>query len=151
MEVFDIPSLELLPAIVIDNSFDLTQGETYEIRVRCELSNGMFTEWSSYCSFTVSTVLPVMENEGEAFQFNLYPNPSNGSSVQIEWNAASFDNNQLTVTVTDATGKLVSHEVIDGGNSGNTAINFDNRLTAGFYMVAVETNSQRVEKKLLVQ
>ena len=138
-------------AIVIDNSFDLTQGETYEIRVRCELSNGMFTEWSSYCSFTLSTVLPVMENEGEVFQFNLYPNPSNGSSVQIEWNAASFDNNQLTVTITDAAGKLVSRELIDGGNSGNTAINFDTRLTAGFYMVAVETNSQRVEKKLLVQ
>jgi hypothetical protein len=138
-------------ALVIDNSFDLTQGETYEIRVRCELSNGMFTDWSSYCSFTLSTVLPVMENEGQEFQFNLYPNPNNGTSVQIDWNGASFESNQLTVTVTDAAGKLVSREVIGGGNSGKSVINFDNQLTAGFYMVAIETETQRIEKKLLVQ
>jgi len=137
-------------AIAIDQSLDLIQGEAYEIRVRCELSNGMFTEWSSYCSFTMGTVLPVTENSGSAFQFNLYPNPNNGSSVQIDWNDAANSDNNLTVTITDAAGKLISREVIDGGFAGKHTINFANQLTAGFYMVAVETTTQRIEKKLLV-
>ena len=137
-------------AIAIDQSLDLIQGETYEIRVRCELSNGMFTDWSTYCSFTMGTVLPVNENSGSVFQFNLYPNPNNGSSVQIDWNDAANSDNNLTVTITDAAGKLISREVIDGGVAGKHTINFDNQLTAGFYMVTVETTTQRIEKKLLV-
>jgi len=40
--------------------------------------------------------------------------------------------------------------MIDGGVAGKHTINFDNQLTAGFYMVTVETTAQRIEKKLLV-
>jgi hypothetical protein len=42
------------PSLSIVNAMQLTAGETYEVSVRCAYGAGIFTEWSSTCTFTVA-------------------------------------------------------------------------------------------------
>ena len=59
-------------------------------------------------------------------------------------------NEQLNLTICDATGKMIMRETIVGATAGVYNIQFNNTLTSGFYVVTLQTNDRRVEKKLIV-
>jgi len=138
------------PSLDIVSAMQLTAGETYEVSVRCAFGDGIFTEWSAACTFTIAMELPVEENEMNALSFNLYPNPNNGTMIYIQW----FDNanrpENLELTIRDAAGKTVQQKTITSGQSGILDINFDTTLSSGFYVVTLKNDYNRVEKKMLV-
>jgi hypothetical protein len=138
------------PSLDIVSAMQLTAGETYEVSVRCAFGDGIFTEWSAACTFTIAMELPVEENEMNALSFNLYPNPNTGNMIHIQW----FDNanrpENLELTIRDAAGKTVQQKTITSGQSGIIDINFDTTLSSGFYVVTLKNDYNRVEKKMLV-
>ncbi|MFN5295644.1 MAG: M43 family zinc metalloprotease [Flavobacteriales bacterium] len=138
------------PSLSIVDAMQLTAGETYEVSVRCAYGAGIFTEWSSTCTFTVALELPVVESDASQFTFNLYPNPCNGSAFNVQWVYSENNQENLQVTVHDAAGKIVLSQKLSATNSGNFEVTFNTALSSGFYVVTLENNSKRLEKKLLV-
>ena len=147
---YDWTAFTAAPSLDIVSAMQLTAGETYEVSVRCAYGDGVFTEWSTTCTFMVAMELPVNENEVNEFAFNLYPNPNNGNAIHIQWLDASNLNENLYLTIRDAAGKTVVVKNIYAGTSGIIDINFDTTLSSGFYVVSLQNNSKRIEKKMLV-
>jgi len=147
---YDWTAFTAEPSLSIVSAMQLTAGETYEVSVRCAYGDGIFTEWSSTCTFTVALELPVNENEADEFAFNLYPNPNSGNSIHIQWIDAANQNENLTLTILDAAGKVVAIKNVNPGTNGILAINFDNTLSSGFYMVTLKGANKLAEKKMLV-
>jgi hypothetical protein len=147
---YDWTAFTAEPMLSVVNAMQLTAGETYEVSVRCAYGAGIFTEWSTTCTFTVALELPVDENVSEEFMFNLYPNPGNGTLINIQWVDRSNRNENLQVIVRDAAGKTVTERTIASDTSGTNVVNFDTTLSSGFYVVTLETNGKRIEKKWLV-
>ena len=139
------------PVLSIVNAMQLTAGETYEVSVRCAYGSGVFTDWSSTCTFTVALELPVAETQATDFEFNLYPNPNNGTAITIEWEEAGMQNEILSLSVRDAAGKMVLQTMLNSNEATRFDVNFDNRLSSGFYVVTLETGTKRMDKKMIVQ
>jgi hypothetical protein len=78
----------------------------------------------------------------------LYPNPSNGSFVNL--NITGVDANVM-VRVLDGMGRVVwtSNLVVEG--SLNTIIAFERPLASGLYMVEMTYDGQVVTERLMVQ
>jgi hypothetical protein len=138
------------PSLSIVDAMQLTAGETYEVSVRCAYGAGIFTAWSSTCTFTVALELPVVESNASQFEFNLYPNPCNGNTFNVQWVNGENNQDKLLVMVHDAAGKIVLSQKLSATTSGNFEVTFDTQLSSGFYVVTLENNSNRIEKKLLV-
>lgn len=147
---YDWTAFTAEPVLSIVNAMQLTAGETYEVSVRCAYGGGIFTEWSTTCTFTVALELPVEDIASNEFMFNLYPNPNNGTMINIQWVDRSDRNEEIEVFVRDAAGKTVVQRSIAGAKDGLHIITFDTTLSSGFYVVTLETNGKRIEKKLLV-
>ena len=147
---YDWTAFTAEPVLSIVNAMQLTAGETYEVSVRCAYGGGIFTEWSTTCTFTVALELPVEDIASNEFMFNLYPNPNNGTMINIQWVDRSDRNEEIEVFVRDAAGKTVAQRSIAGAKDGLHIITFDTTLSSGFYVVTLETNGKRIEKKLLV-
>jgi hypothetical protein len=147
---YDWTAFTAEPSLSIVNAMQLTAGETYEISVRCAYGGGVFTAWSTTCNFTVALELPVSEVNETSFAFNVYPNPNNGSIVNIQWIDMNNRDEQLHLSICDATGKLIVSETIGGATAGVYTVQFGTNLSSGFYVVTLQTNERRAEKKLVV-
>jgi hypothetical protein len=147
---YDWTAFTAEPVLSIVNAMQLVGGETYEVSVRCAYGGGIFTDWSAACTFTVALQLPVEEQVTNDFLFNIYPNPSNGTIMNIQWEDRTNNNENLQVFVRDAAGKTVAHRIIAAATGGKYIINFDTRLSSGFYVVSLESAGNRIEKKWLV-
>ena len=147
---YDWTAFTAEPTLSILNAMQLTAGESYEISVRCAFGDGIFTQWSTSCSFTVAIGLPVNGVNETSFAFNVYPNPFNGSVLNIQWNDIENLNEPLTLNICDAAGKVIIDQAISGATAGVYALQFNSQLSSGFYIVRLQTSTRRAEKKLLV-
>ncbi len=147
---YDWTAFTAEPTLSILNAMQLTAGQSYEISVRCAFGDGIFTQWSTSCSFTVAMELPVNGVNETPFAFNIYPNPFNGSVLNIQWNDLENLNESLTLNICDAAGKVIIDQAISGATAGVYALQFDSKLSSGFYIVRLQTSTRRAEKKLLV-
>jgi len=147
---YDWTAFTAEPILSIVNAMQLTAGETYEISVRCAYGGGVFTDWSSTCTFSVALELPVEEQVSNNFSFSMYPNPCNGSSLNIEWMDAKIRTETVVLNVRDIAGKLIASKQLNAISGGMFVLNFDTTLSSGLYMVSLESGIQRIEKKLLV-
>ena len=95
--------------------------------------------------------MPVAETQATDFEFNLYPNPNNGTAITIEWEEAGMQNEILSLSVRDAAGKMVLQTMLNSNEATRFDVNFDNRLSSGFYVVTLETGTKRMDKKMIVQ
>jgi PKD repeat protein len=138
------------PTLNIVSAMQLTAGQTYEVSVRCAYGGGIFTEWSAACTFTVALELPVLENSNEDFSFNLYPNPNDGNALNIQWIDSNNRSKNLKLTVRDAAGKIVIDQTLSAASTGMYRIEFNQRLSSGFYVVTLQNEAKRAEKKMLV-
>ena len=147
---YDWTAFTAEPSLSIVSAMQLTAGESYEISVRCAYGEGIFTAWSTTCNFIVALELPVSEVNETSFAFNVYPNPNNGSTLNIQWIDMNNRDEQLHLTVCDAAGKLIIGETIGGATTGIYTVQFGTTLSSGFYVVTMQTNDRRAEKKLIV-
>jgi len=78
---------------------------------------------------------------------SIYPNPSNGEFVNVSLN--NLEKGLLQVRVSDATGRAVLTRSYTVDGSLQSTINFDQKLSAGVYMIEM-TNAGQIQTQCLV-
>lgn len=86
-----------------------------------------------------------VEEKEENVEFSVFPNPGNGTELTINL-GENVSNTQITIT--DLIGKVVYNESLSGRNN---VINFENRLSAGTYIVSATANNVTSTQKLVVK
>jgi len=127
---------------------NLTPSTKYEYQVRshCMNAGAPLSAWSNIKKFTTapqrldSTVSPEIS-------FDIYPNPTSGN---LFLNVNSVDRQSLTITIYDASGKLLISQESVNSDANKILIN-TNMLPNGFYFAEVNSASGNVVKKFVKQ
>jgi hypothetical protein len=82
-------------------------------------------------------------------QGSIYPNPSNGSMIAL--NFTDLTGNQVQVRIMDAMGREVFRSAYSVDGSLNQIITFDQSLAAGIYMVEMLDGSNLVSERMIVK
>ncbi|MEX0813604.1 MAG: T9SS type A sorting domain-containing protein [Chitinophagales bacterium] len=86
--------------------------------------------------------------EGKLETFNVYPNPNNGNFV-VEFELMQPE--QIHLSLYNATGQTIARESWNGvSGSYRKSYNFDN-LPAGVYLIQLNTASEQMTKKVIIQ
>lgn len=103
---------------------------------------------SSGCSSQSNTLVGINETNTSGIGLNVYPNPTDGSSVLTLSSDQVMD---LNIDITDAIGRKIYEEKISSF-SGQRAINIDLiKAERGVYLIRVSTNKGTVIKKLILK
>jgi hypothetical protein len=123
-------------------TYTITQSGNYSVRAQ------QFAQCPEFESNQTSvTYVGVDEIVNAQFNFDVYPNPSNGEvSVALQSNTSA--NAQLRVI--DLTGNVVYHSSINIVPGKNT-LPLDINLSSGIYMVEVHTMGGLVTEKIIVE
>jgi hypothetical protein len=81
--------------------------------------------------------------------FAVYPNPSNGSSIQVQ--AMDLQSEQITLRVMDAMGRQVYNQAHSVNGALNTTIDFHQSLASGIYTLEITDNNQVQTQRLIVR
>jgi hypothetical protein len=132
-------------------------GITYDVRIRTKhLDNNTLSSYGSVACVRTTGVagMPTIEDEGAIAErsFNgvttsIYPNPNNGSSVNLNVDGME---GELQVRITDATGRMVysNRYIVEGAM--NTTMDFGQTLAGGLYMVEMVQNGQLNTMRMVV-
>ncbi|MFM7235118.1 MAG: M43 family zinc metalloprotease [Flavobacteriales bacterium] len=136
----------------LNNITGIDFNTSYVIMVRARV-NESWSPFGNACQISTraeETSTSVIEGNIDVIEFNLYPNPCDGNAINFTWSNNSNTSNHLVVSVVDAAGKLILSEQLAAA-SGMQTIQLENKLSNGFYVVSVQSATQRIEKKLIVQ
>jgi hypothetical protein len=102
-------------------------------------------------AFTYSNIETVNFTANTDFSFSIYPNPTDGTIVNIALNADKGE--EVLVVVYDATGKETYSKVIISGDNGDNiyALDPSGKLAAGIYMITATSQQSIYNKKLIVK
>jgi 5-hydroxyisourate hydrolase-like protein (transthyretin family) len=79
---------------------------------------------------------------------NIYPNPSSGEAININYVA---QNEATEFVLRDMNGKLIASQVITATNTEvSTQLNNTQNLPAGCYLLKVQTGDYATTKKIVV-
>jgi hypothetical protein len=81
--------------------------------------------------------------------FAVYPNPSNGSTIQVQ--AMGLQSEQVTLRVMDAMGRQVYNQAHSVSGVLMTSINFNQSLASGIYTVEITDNDEVKTQRLVVR
>ncbi len=97
--------------------------------------------------FTYTQLRPVTITNAQNVQ--IYPNPNNGNELFL--NFENLQANELSVYVTDITGKMVTSELnsVSAGSS-NLKMVFPQKLASGTYIVSIKTVEKTFSCRLIV-
>lgn len=117
------------------------QGVSY-YRLKQTDFNGMYS-YSNIVAVTVENV--------PAVSFNVYPNPGNGTDMNVSMQVT--EGQEIVVAITDAMGKLCYSETIQAQSNGDAAyrITPPQQLSRGIYFVSVATQEKMVAQKMIVE
>lgn len=90
----------------------------------------------------------VNDVEGHTATMALYPNPANGSNVQVVYNLQANSTTAM-LQVTDLAGRTVFAQQLDNTAGTHTYV-LPNNISSGLYIVSVTTDAGRVQQKLVV-
>jgi len=144
-------------------------GVTYDVAVRVEVA-GVWSVWGSICPMTApasmitstGTSSMALDNSIEtetldkdvfvpANDINVYPNPSNGAEVRVDFVNPTPDYNTATVQVFDLSGKVMHEETYSWYGTLSRAVQFNEQLPGGIYLMRVTHNGEAYTKKLFVK
>lgn len=99
---------------------------------------------------SLSQVVVVRNHDNGGADFTTYPNPNDGNSFNLEF--GGFGDEDVLVVVRDVAGRTF-YSRIHAVSKDHTilAIDLDNRLAAGTYLVTASTDDLLVSKKLIVR
>ena len=143
--------LNVLPAGIATGSWN--------VRIRANFSYGS-SEWGPSRRIIVTGVAGAMMFEEETAQSeersyenesvaSIYPNPSNGSSLVV--NYTDLTGNQVQVRIMDATGREIFRSAYSVDGSFNQMLTFSQPLAAGMYMVEMTDGSRVVSERMIVK
>lgn len=102
-------------------------------------------------AYTYSNLVSVEFKANAEFSFNVYPNPNEGSSINIALKANKGE--EVLVVVYDVTGKQSYSKIIVTEDNGEQvyAIDPSQKLAPGVYLITGTTNQSIYSKKLIVK
>lgn len=102
-------------------------------------------------NFTYSNIVPVRYQPNGDFRFSLFPNPGEAKDIKIELTAAKGQN--VIVVVRDMAGREFYSKVFVTETDGNKieAIDTENTLAPGIYVVTASSNDAFYSQKLIIK
>jgi hypothetical protein len=114
-------------------------------------SAGLIVDASQDASQGASQDSPkdAMQDSSQEIELNVYPNPSNGSGLNL--NISGIESDNVQVKVFDALGRKIESKryVIDGNLQ--TTLNFANELSNGLYILEVNTEDVTRSVRFMVE
>ena len=97
-----------------------------------------------------SSIVPVRYQPNGSFVFSLFPNPGEAKDIKIELSALKGQN--ILVVVRDIAGREFYSKVFITETDGNKteALEIENTLTPGIYMVTASSKDASLSKKLVI-
>ncbi|MEN9948124.1 MAG: hypothetical protein RL106_947 [Bacteroidota bacterium] len=133
----------------------MANGQRYDVDIKVKhVDNATYSEFDGTASCVRTLGAAGMETEenlaswkDENREIKLYPNPSNGNSVNVS--LAGFDG-QVNMEVFDYTGKKVNATTLNVDGSLQQVIEWNNNLSAGMYQVIFTNGAERVNVTMMV-
>lgn len=120
-------------------TYNITESGNYAVEVQ------QFEQCPAFTSSEV--IIGVEELNTTQFNFSVYPNPTKGAvSVSVLSNTSA----SVLVNVVDATGKMVHTSKVNVV-PGKSTLPLDVQLSAGIYMVQLQTAAGMLSEKLIVE
>ncbi len=101
--------------------------------------------------FTYSQLITVNFEGGAEFSLNIYPNPNDGSTINVVIHAVKTQD--LTINVYDLSGKKCYSQQVATADKGDItyALNPENKLTAGMYIIEGRSQQSTFRNKFFVK
>lgn len=150
---YDWTTYTSINALVIEEAMQLEAGEAYNVRMRCSLGQGEFTDWGPVCSFSVDLAIDV-----DAFPpidgiLHFYPNPCDGNKIIFDFGNLPPGSTVEDLAIYSAAGKLI--EKLNSGFAAGLGniyeYQFKNQLASGVYVIRYKFNGKNSEEKLIVR
>ena len=140
----------------------LQNNNCYQVRVRISYDGGTtYCPFGTSCNITVGTAtcgssMPEQPSTGgtEATEgrVSLWPNPNDGSFVNLAFTGFDANVNTVGVDVTDVYGKLVATRTIPVQDGYlKTTLAFEQDLAPGLYLVNLTAGEKRYTERLVIQ
>ena len=142
----------------------LQMNTCYQVRVRISYDNSStYCPFGPYCTITLGTANcgtsgMALEGDGDGTlmlqdaHLTLWPNPNDGTLLNISFTDFDATVSTVAVEVTDAFGRLVSTRNLPAQDGYlNTTFTFEHDLAPGLYMVHVQAGEQRLTQRMIIQ
>ncbi len=133
-----------------ENDFFIT-GESYSVQIRTEVS-GIWSEWGANCNliFDADNSIPSIENE--SVSMIIFPNPSAGENISIEFGNLPNEASVIDIRVYDIRGKLVENNTLSITTlHPRLDYRFERKLTPGVYSLHIHLLSKDYKEKLIIR
>ncbi|NNF83493.1 MAG: T9SS type A sorting domain-containing protein, partial [Flavobacteriaceae bacterium] len=84
---------------------------------------------------------------GETINWGMSPNPSNGF---VDLNLKDFVNSDVTIHVTDFTGKVLATYNVESLQNSKYRMRLNGQLSSGLYFIRLESNGHVSTKQLVL-
>ena len=143
-------------------TYPLTNNTCYYVRVRVSFDGGnTYCPFGPQCNITIGTAIcapamPLAPDDAADFsaeeQLTMWPNPNDGSMVNLSLTGLSADAATVGVDVTDAFGRLVATRTLPVQDGlVRTTMSFDDQLAPGLYLVNLQVGDHRWTERLVIQ
>jgi len=140
-------------ALVIEDAMQLIAGETYQVKMRCSLGQGQFTDWGPTCTFSIDMAIDVAVYPPIDGILHFYPNPSDGEKIIFDFGNLPPGSVVEDLAIYGISGSLI--EKLQGGftrgSSNVFEYYFQNKLASGMYVLRYKFNGRESEEKLMVR
>jgi tetrahydromethanopterin S-methyltransferase subunit F len=111
------------------------------------IANLFYTTSTPVVRLNFDPILSVNENTTQVIDAVIYPNPTSSTST-VEFNLVNAS--EVTISITDLSGKIVSERNLGQLNAGANATEINTTsFNAGVYYVTIASNGSSVTKKLI--
>ena len=147
-------------------TYPLVDNTCYNVRVRVSFDGGTtYCPFGPYCTITLGSadcgfegMAPLVDDSDYAdlviaeAELTLWPNPNDGSLVNIALNGIDPSLPTVTVDITDAFGKLVASRTIPTqGAYLKTSLDLGHELAPGLYLVNLRAGETLRTQRLVIQ
>ncbi len=140
-------------ALVIEEAMQLVAGEIYNVKIKCSLGQGEFTDWGPTCTFSVDLAINVSSYPPVGGILHYYPNPNDGEKITFDFGNLPPGSIVEDLEIYTSTGRLVEKmNQVYAQSSGNIyEYRFKNKLASGMYVIRYRFNQKLSEEKLIVR
>ena len=134
---------------------------TYDVDIRVN-KDGIWSDYGASCQVTTPSGAMLAEETARLAYYgdeevvienpttlSIYPNPNSGDQLNVN---LEYLTPNSTLTVTDLYGKVILTKQLNTDQSEyRVNVQFENKLSAGFYLVSISSEGNTITEKLIVR